>query len=419
VLPAASTRPTDANVSRMSFTEYVTDHAVALDDLEPFAGTFRAARVVAIGENAHLVKEFYDVRRHLLEFLVQRCGYTVYAMESGFSEGLAVDAWLRGGPGDVRDLADRGITYTMGRCAQMRDTLSWLRGAGVRFVGLDVPGSTASTLPALTGVRRYLERADPAAVSIVDGLIERAGAWAGDNALPAYAAYCATDPAERDAATAAYADLCARFDGCEWEYRDAAGDEAYAVARHELRLAVLLDQTLRGHAGRMGGQVGLTTFSSRDRGMAETVRWILDRDPDARVVIGAHNTHIQRVPVAVPGFTVSGLGHHLARTLGTDFVSVAVTATGGRTVGRTRDATDPAGFRIVGVDLDPPAQDSVEAAFAGLAEPRILDLRPARGRLTVPERMRVSENYLSTPTADAYDLVVTLPTITPAEQLVE
>ena len=403
----------------MSFAEYVADNARPFEDLEPFAETFRAARVVAVGENAHLVHEFYGVRRRLLRFLAERCGFTVYAMESGFSEGLAVDAWLRGGPGDVRTVAETGITYTMGRCVGMRDLLTYLRGTDVRFVGLDVPGSTASTLPALANVRRYLARTDPPAVSIVDGLIARATRWAGEHALRAYYAYAATDVAERDATTAAYADLGARFDGCEWKYRDAAGDEAFVTARHELRLAALLDQTLRGHAARAGGRAGLSAFSSRDRAMAETVRWILDRDPDARVVVAAHNTHIQRVPVPTPGFTVSGLGHHLARTFGAEYLAVAVTATGGRTVGRTLDAADPAGFRIVGVDLDRPAADSVEAAFAGLPDPRILDLRPARGRLTSPERTRVSENYLSTPVLDAFDLVVNLPEITPAEQLTQ
>jgi erythromycin esterase len=400
----------------MNFAQYVADNADPLESLDP--GVFRDARVVAVGENAHLVREFYTVRERLLRFLVQRCGFTVLAWESGFSEGLAVDAWLRGGPGDVAEISDSCLCYRMGRCAEMRDLLTWARASGVRFVGLDVPGSTASTLPALRSIGRYLERVDPAAVSIVDGLVEKADAWAGEHMLPAYFAYGAQAPAERDAATAAYADLCARFDGCEWEYRDAAGDPAYETARHELRLAVLLDQTLRGHAARVGGQAALSAFSARDRGMAETVRWILDRDPDARVVVMAHNTHIQRVPVAAPGFTVSGLGHHLARALGDRYLSVAVTNTGGRTVGRALAPDDPAGFRITGVDLDPPADDSVEAAFAGFTETRMLDLRPARGRLTaVPERMRLQENYLSTPLLDGHDLIVTLPEITPAEQL--
>jgi erythromycin esterase len=93
-----------------ALTRYVTGHAIPLDsldpdapldDLEPLAARFRAARVVAIGESAHFVREYSLLRHRLLRFLVERCGFTVFAMESGFSEGLEVDAWVHGGPGDL------------------------------------------------------------------------------------------------------------------------------------------------------------------------------------------------------------------------------------------------------------------------------------------------------------------------------
>src|SRR4051812_24686150 len=118
----------------MDFSRYVAEHEVSLetidpaapfDDLEPLAERLAAARVIAIGENAHLVREFYLLRHRLQRFLAERLGFTVYAMESGFSEGLAVDAWVRGERPveDLRAVADDGITYTMGRCGEMRDHL--------------------------------------------------------------------------------------------------------------------------------------------------------------------------------------------------------------------------------------------------------------------------------------------------------
>jgi erythromycin esterase len=54
------------------------------------------ARVVAIGETAHHVPGYLRLRREMVEFLVQKAGFTVVAMESGFPEGLALDAWLSG-----------------------------------------------------------------------------------------------------------------------------------------------------------------------------------------------------------------------------------------------------------------------------------------------------------------------------------
>jgi erythromycin esterase len=182
------------------------DPAAPLDDLEPLAAVFASARVVAIGENAHMVREFYRLRHRLTRFLVERCGFTVFAMESGFSEGLAVDAWVRGGPGDVADVAADHITYTMGRCPEMRDHLTWMRANGVRFFGVDVPGSTASPLPALTNIRRYLGPVDDDAGPLVDRLHADVAGYAGEHALRSHAAYAALDPARRDRITAGFAD---------------------------------------------------------------------------------------------------------------------------------------------------------------------------------------------------------------------
>jgi erythromycin esterase len=396
------------------------DPDAPLDDLEPWADTFRAARVVAIGENAHRVREFYQWRHRLLRFLAERCGFTVFAMESGFSEGLAVDAWVRGGPGDLRALSERGITYGMGRCREMRAHLAWMRdhnGAAtvpLRFFGLDVPGSTASPLPALDSVGRYLETVDADAVPLVGRLVVQMEKFAGEHALPAYAAYGDLDPAHRDAITAVLAELAGRFDALEVDYCQAGGAEAYWIARHELRLAGLLDQTLRSYAARANGETAHPKVAARDRGMAETVFWLRERfGPDVRIVVGAHNSHIQRAPVVTPAFALSAMGHHLAHRLGGDYLAVAVTCAGGRTPARRANPDAPGGVEIVGADLASAEDGSVEAAVP--AGPAMLDLRPARGRMAGPGKIRIVDGYQDAPVLDAYDLVVSLPRISPTE----
>ena len=403
-----------------AFGAFVAEQSVPLDDLEPLADLFRDVRVVAIGENAHLISEFYQFRHRLLQFLVERCGFTVFAMESGFSEGLAVDAWVRGGPGDLREIAHDKITYTMGRCREMRDHLAWMREAAwpVRFVGLDVPGGTASPLPALDHVAAFLARADPDALPLVERLVVRVQKYAGEHSMPAYRAYAGLVPADRDAITAGLAELAARFDALEPEYIQAEGGNAYRIIRHELRLTGLLDQALRSYGAMMDGDTSHPKVAARDRGMAETVFWLLDeRGPDARIVIGAHNSHIQRTPVVTPAFAVSAMGHHLATRLGDDYLTVAVTATAGRTSTHRADPAAPGGVAILGADLAPPRAGSVEAAFAGTDEPRLVDLRPARLGVPGPDSIHLMEGYQETPVLDAYDLLVHLPTITTSEQI--
>ncbi|MEV6347621.1 erythromycin esterase family protein [Actinoplanes sp. NPDC051851] len=396
------------------------DPAAPLDDLEPLAELLAGARVIAIGENAHLISEFYRIRHRLQRFLSARLGFTAYAMETGFSEGLEVDAGIRDASADLRKIADEKICYTMGRCAEMRDHLTWMRSAEppVRFFGLDVPGSTASPLAALANIRDFLHEADPGAVAVVDRLTAAVSPFAGEHALPAYAAYGALSAADRDEITAVYADLSTRFDALEPEYHAAS----YAVVRHELRLAVLLDQAMRVYAAQVTTPGGIPTIhprvAPRDRGMAETVLWLLDHlGPDAKIIVAAHNSHIQRVPVQTPAFALSAAGHHLANRLGPEYLAIGVTCTGGRTSTHRPDPGVPGGVAIVGADLDAPEPGSIEAAMPDRL--CAVDLRPLRAAAPpgAPDRIRVMNIYQPTPVLDAFDLMINIPSISTTSQV--
>jgi erythromycin esterase len=80
------------------------DPHAPLDELEPLREIVGDARVVAVGESAHFVEEFSLTRARVLRFLAERCGFTVFAFEFGFSEAFALDQWLQGA-GDEADLA--------------------------------------------------------------------------------------------------------------------------------------------------------------------------------------------------------------------------------------------------------------------------------------------------------------------------
>jgi erythromycin esterase len=385
------------------------DPTAPLDDLEPLADLLGDARVVAVGESAHFLREYTLLRHRLLRFLVERCGFTAFGLESGFSEGRAVDAWVRGGPGHLETVARTGITNRMDG-AELRDQLRWMRTAGVPYVGLDVAGSSASPMTALRNVRDFLEPADPPALPLVDQLIEQVGSYADEHTLVATGRYTALDRAERDGITAGLAGLAARLDALP---RGAAGRRA--TARHELRLAVLLDQTLRGHAAMaLDGDTAQAATSPRDRAMAETVLHTLDRGgPGTRIVVGAANGHVQRIPYALPWGPVHVTGTHLADALGDAYVAIAGTATAGTTTTRVPDPDDPSGVGVVDVALGPPEDNSIEALLAG---PAIADLRSARGRMPGPDRLRLMDTYQHTPVLDAFDLVAVLDRVSPAHR---
>ncbi|MFI1991930.1 erythromycin esterase family protein [Actinoplanes sp. NPDC020271] len=378
-----------------------------LDDLEPLRAIIGDARVVGIGESAHNVREYQQVRHLLVRFLTERMGFSAVALESGFSEGLLVDRWVRGlEDGDVADIAARGLTYGFGATAETRRLLTWLREhRHARFAGLDLPADLGSLLPAVDGVARYLADTDPGALMILDQIRRYATSWAGPYTIAALTAYRETPPADRDAQTILLSELAARVDAMRPLY-PAAG---YATARHELRLAVLLDQMLRAQAAAMTGSAVHAAVNVRDTAMAETVRHLLD--DGNRVVISAANTHLQRIPIRLGGtFEVAVLGSHLVADLGDDYMSIAVTCAGGRTPTRRPAPGTDRGVEVLTVDLAEPAPGSVEALLKPDApEPRLTDLRPWRGAADGPRRFRNLDGYVELPVADAFDLAVLVP----------
>lgn len=79
----------------------------------------------------------------------------------------------------------------------------------------------------------------------------------------------------------------------------------------------------------LSGRSSVADLSVREMYLAESVRRHLERaEPGARIVLAAHNAHVQKTAEA-PGGPVTALpmGRHLHRMLGEDYRAVAVTHT--------------------------------------------------------------------------------------------
>ncbi|MGW5717027.1 erythromycin esterase family protein [Amycolatopsis sp. NPDC003865] len=358
-------------------------------DVASVAELIGAAEVVAIGENNHHIREFGVLRDRLLRHLVTELGFTVLGFEGGFPEGRLVDTWLRGGPGDVADVARDGFTFGLGDSAEVHSMLTWLRGRGVRFHGLDVPGSAGSPVPALRAVREVLSRVDPANVSLVDNALAACAPYASVSSAVAPARHGAMSVEARDAATTALTVLKGHVESLAPE------------AVHDAEGALRVDLYLRELAALMAGQAPEPQSSSRDTYMAETVRLLRRRHPGEKIVLMLHNGHLQRLPFSpMPGMTAPSAGTLLAAELGNRYFALALTAVSGTTTGLAPDDGFPLGFRMFEQALDPPADGSVEAVLAPRA-PCVVARPAATG-------IRHAHMTVSVDVASAFDAVICL-----------
>lgn len=398
-----------------------------LDDLSWLDQAIGDARVVAIGESAHYNHEFYQLRHRLLRYLVERHGFSAYAMESGFSEGWLVDDWVRGGA-DSTDNSQQlgwtlanGITSLMGLWTEMRAHLEWMRqynrtaARPARFYGIDLPGSSVSLLPGLDAVIAYLAEADPE-FRVGPSIRETASAYAAPSSFSApeaLSAYGRLAPEVKDALTANLADLTARIAAQHFDYRRRAIVDAYERAHRSLSLTVALDAMLREIS--RGNPHGFA-FSVRDSAMADTVEWILRRED--RIVVAAHNGHVQRCPVTVPGVRYSSttMGMHLAERLGTDYLVIGTTSATGQTLNTAADFYAGKLFK----ELEPPQPGSLDALMAAShAGTFVTDLRRLEAAdvstVRTVSRQRGSAIYRDIQPLDAFDIIVHIPHVTAAE----
>lgn len=400
--------------------------------LAPLLDLVGSARVVALGEAAHGQAEYYRLHDVALRALVTQLGFTVFAMESGFSEGLAVDRYVRGlVDGDPLAVAWHGMTYQMGQCREIAEQLAWMRAhnesapSPVRYLGVDPPGGCGSMAPALASLKEFFRPLDAVACATLESvaaLSEAVNAADHHHALGRYAGFVDDD---RDRLTAGLDDLRARLATMAPLYRRDVGDDAVAVASQELELVVWLDRQwrwLHKDPQLAGGPVGQTgrpaTAMPRDAGMASTVLWQLERSPESRVVLVAANGHVQRTPFAA-GETAAmpTCGSYLADALGDALVSIAVTAATGDSVELVPDDAAPHGVRMVATALPSPEPGSVEhAVLQASPAPALLNLRAAQAAgAKNPESIRHWASFRGLDLGSAHDGAIVLPFV----QLVE
>ncbi|QHC22698.1 erythromycin esterase family protein [Streptomyces sp. GS7] len=400
------------------------DPAAPLDDLEWLDQAVGDARVVAIGESAHYNREFFRLRHRLLRYLAERHGFSAYAMETGFVEGELVDNWVRGegdaGAERLGHVMANGMTSLMGAWAPMRAHLEWMRRHNhsaahpVGFYGVDMPGSMVSLLPGLDAVTAYLALVDPE-FPVDPALRETAAAFAAPSAFAApaaIAAYGDLATERRNALTAGLADLTAHLTSRRLTYVRRTSADAFARALHALRVTVTLDAMLREIA--RGNRDAMSLI--RDARIADTVEWVLERED--RIVLAAHNGHVQRAPHTMPGMPVMPMaGAHLADRLGSDYVVIGTTTGTGQTLNTAPDFYTGTLF----ADLEEtPRSGSLDALMnTGHRGPFAVDLRRLSAADTAAVRS-VSQQRYGTYYADqsplaAFDVVVHLPHVTAAE----
>ncbi|MFE2555703.1 erythromycin esterase family protein [Streptomyces sp. NPDC059352] len=291
-----------------------------LTDLSALDRMIGSAKVVGIGEATHSSAEFFAAKHRIFEHLVERRGFTTFALEANWSTGLLVDEWVRTGRGDIRAIMRDEFqeSYRLWNTEEYLDLFRWMRRHNqlhpehqVRFMGNDLGYAGPNLFDAVTS---YVARTRPALLprfrqlyrdSRPSGEVE---SW--------MKAYMAKPRPERqrmaDDVNRALALLERQRPG-----EDPGAREAHAWAVQHAR-AVAQVGTEFAHDLTEAGVAAAMLY--RDRVMAENTVW-WQRQTGDRIVLSAHNGHVGYVtpkPDQYPRIQ----GAFLRDALGRDYVSV-------------------------------------------------------------------------------------------------
>jgi erythromycin esterase-like protein/predicted phosphoribosyltransferase len=304
--PSANGNPGERHERRSPARQDVVDiaraHAKRLAgdpaQYQPLIDGVRNARVVLLGEATHGTHEFYRERAFITRRLITECGFNAVAVEADWPDAYRVNRYVRGVSRDedgIDALKDFGRFPTwMWRNADVLDFIGWLRTHNdalpakqrAGFYGLDLYSLRAS----MGAVLAYLKKVDPAAASRARaryGCFDRFG-----DEMQQYG-YAATFGLDRSCEREAVAQLVElHAQRAEYLSRDGhVAPDDFFFAEQNARLVRNAEAYYRTM---FRGQV--ESWNLRDRHMAETVAELLafldHRQPETRLVIWAHNSHL-------------------------------------------------------------------------------------------------------------------------------
>ena len=271
----------------------------AAEDYDSLMDLVGDSRFVLLGEASHGTHEFYRERAQITKRLIREKGFTAVAVEADWPDAYRVNRYVRG-RGDDAEAIDalagfRRFPAWMWRNADVLDFVGWLRahndsaGPGspkVGFYGLDLYSLHAS----MEAVIAYLDKVDPVAAGRARSRYACFDHYAEDSQAYGYAAGFGLGQSCENEVVTQLVDL--RHAAAEYALRDGRiAEDDYFYAEQNARLVKDAEAYYRTM---YRGEV--SSWNLRDRHMAEALDALVEflgrKDPAAKVVVWAHNSHL-------------------------------------------------------------------------------------------------------------------------------
>jgi erythromycin esterase len=250
------------------------------DDLEPLKQLIGDARIVGLGENTHGTSEVFKMKHRLVEFLSTKMNFTIFAIEANMPEAYKLNDYVLHGNGDPKSLL-KGMYFWTWNTQEVLNMITWMRkfnvsGKGiVQFTGFDMQFYQV----ALDNISKFSEKHDKLLKSKIDsisGLFKKLN-YNGIRAIE-----------NRD-------ELAILKNKCEKVllYLTASHANFSKIIGYSDYKWLIQNANIMVQCAELGQRSG-GSYSFRDECMAKNITWILDNNPNSKIILWAHNEHIAK-----------------------------------------------------------------------------------------------------------------------------
>jgi erythromycin esterase len=250
------------------------------EDLLPLKQMIGNARIVGLGENTHGSSEVFLMKHRLVEFLATEMGFNIFSIEANMPEAYKLDNYIIKGEGDPKSLL-KGMYFWTWNTQEVLDMIYWMKQFNtngttkIHFTGFDMQYYMGS-VQNLTDYANKYNIVLKAKIDSVSSLFEKLK-------LKGAKAIESKDEIKyiKDKCENLHTYLIDNVNNII--HNSDTGNYKWLVQNSTV-LIQCLELALRANSG----------FTYRDESMANNVKWILENNPDSKIVLWAHNGHITK-----------------------------------------------------------------------------------------------------------------------------
>jgi erythromycin esterase len=279
------------------------------EDLQPLKQMIGDARIVGLGENTHGSSEVFRMKHRLVEFLASEMGFTIFSIEANMPEAYKINEYVHENRSNYEPKSLlKGMYFWTWNTQEVLNMINWMKefnnqnNGKIQFTGFDMQFFSG----AIENLRRFSKDYDPVLKSKVDSLsmlFEKSQQFRSRTNL-------------KKEGIAVIMNKCLQLNSYILENENSillnVGEYEYKWLMQNAR--VLLQCTELAEKAESG-----STY--RDMSMARNIQWILENNPNAKIVLWAHNGHVTKQE----GF----MGSYLEKKYGKEYYNIGFISNSG------------------------------------------------------------------------------------------